>query len=115
MKLCICTDDIYLKSNIAPNFGRCQYFLIIDLDTDKIENIKNQGTKTLKGAGVSAVQIMVSKGIKSVIAQNFGPNAFSALLSSGIKAFTCEKTTAENALEKYIKEELIQIDRPTIQ
>jgi predicted Fe-Mo cluster-binding NifX family protein len=87
MKIAIASSGRDLDSLIDPRFGRCPYFLIVDSKNDKLEVIENEAGQTFRGAGVSAAQVVVNKGVKAVIAGNFGPNAVSVLNNSGVKIY----------------------------
>lgn len=102
MKIAIAVSGATLESQVDPRFGRCPYFLIIDIKTDKLGVIKNTAGQTFRGAGISAAQMIANKGVKAVIAGNFGPNAINVLNSSDIKIFSgIFGIKAKKALEQY--------------
>lgn len=51
------------------------------------------------GAGISAAQTVASKGVQTVITGSVGPNAYSALSSSGIEIMTGASGTVKSAIE----------------
>ena len=87
MKIAIATEGKTLDSLVNTRFGRCPYFLIIDSESEEFKVIKNIAGQAFQGAGVSTAQMIVNKGIKAVIAGNFGPNAVNVLKNSGVKIF----------------------------
>jgi len=107
MKIAIASLGKNLDSLVDVRFGRCPYFLIFDSKTKKIEVVENIAGKEFRGAGISAAQKIVDKGVKAVIAGNFGPNAINVLNSSGIEVFGgISDLTVNEALEMYKNGEL---------
>ncbi|NHW44216.1 MAG: dinitrogenase iron-molybdenum cofactor biosynthesis protein, partial [Candidatus Verstraetearchaeota archaeon] len=76
MKICVSATSNSLDSLVDPRFGRCPYFIIVDSETMQYEAIPNPAVYAASGAGVQAVQLIVSKGVEVVITGNVGPNAF---------------------------------------
>ena len=87
MKICISATGSTLDSPLDPRFGRAMYFLIIDDKGKLIKAIKNTGVQAMRGAGISAAQIVAKEKVNIVITGNIGPNASMVLGSSGIKIF----------------------------
>ncbi len=87
MKICISATDNNLDSSLDPRFGRAIYFLIVDDKGELIKAIKNTGVQAMRGAGITAAQIVAAERVKAVITGNIGPNASMVLGSSGIKIF----------------------------
>ena len=103
MKVCITAVGPDLDSKIDPRFGRCQYFLILDEDGELLKAIPNEGTQAMRGAGITAAQIVADQGVDVVITGNVGPRAYMVLEQSGIKIFPeSPDTTVKEAFEKYI-------------
>lgn len=86
MKICITSNGPNLDSFVDPRFGRCLYFIFVDdKNLDKFEAVQNTGVNAMRGAGITAAQIVVDKKAEVVISGNFGPNAFGVLNTSGVK------------------------------
>ncbi len=102
MKIAVASSGKDLDSPINPRFGRCSYFLIVETETNDFEVVENSAAQAFRGAGISAAQMVVNKGVKAVIAGNFGPNALNVLQTSGVKIFGVgsEKSVKE-VLESY--------------
>lgn len=101
MKIAISSMGKNLDSQIDPRFGRCQYFIFIDPETMEFEVFENEGLMARGGAGVQAAQFIAQKGAKALITGNIGPNASSALSSSGIKVYMVSGGTVKEVVEKY--------------
>ncbi len=114
MKIAIAVSDKNLDSPVDARFGRCPYFLIVDSKTNKFEAIENTTGQAFRGVGISAAQMIASKGVKAVIAGNFGPNAVNVLSSSGIKIFGgLSGVKAKEVLEQYKAGQLKEVSAVT--
>lgn len=117
MKIAVSATDKGLGANLDPRFGRCQYFVIVEVEEGKIKghkDIENRSVGVMKGAGIQAAQTIANEGVNVVIAGNFGPNAFQVLSMSGIKIVTTASGTVKEVVEKYLKGELKEIVQPTL-
>lgn len=72
MNVAITSEGNTLNSIVDPRFGRCAYFAIYDTETKKTEFILNPAKDSNEGAGPAAVKFVVSKGVKKIIAGEFG-------------------------------------------
>ncbi len=114
MKIAIASSGQNLDSLVDLRFGRCPYFLIVDSKTEEFEVMENSAGQAFRGAGISAAQVVANKGVKAVIAGNFGPKAVSVLSASGIKILSAVNTTIREALEKYKTQGLKEINLENI-
>jgi len=114
MKICVSSTADSLDALVDPRFGRCPYFIIVDLDTMQFEVVPNVASGAMGGAGIQAAQIIVSKGVKVVITGNVGPNAFQALSAAGIKIITGAYGTVREVIEKYKRGDLKETGSPTV-
>jgi len=105
MKICITSEGKTSDSKIDPRFGRCQHFIIVDIDTLEFEVIGNPNIESMGGAGIQSAQLVASKQVKAVVTGNVGPNAFQTLQAAGIEVFTGASGTVKEAIEKYKKGE----------
>ena len=109
MKVCITArtsvDSIdqkkVLNTQVDPRFGRCESFVIVDIDSMKIEVMPNFGAETAHGAGVQAAQSIANKGVEVVITGRVGPNAHAVLSASNIKIVTGAAGTIGQVIEQY--------------
>jgi len=82
MKIAISSTGKGINSNVDSVFGRCPYFIVAKVEDKKIvkiEAIKNISSEKLGGAGISAAQAVVKKGVNIVITGNVGPRALDVL------------------------------------
>ena len=81
-------------------FGRCSYFVIVDLDTEEHTVKQNEGTIALGGAGVKALsfcRLWSQRGHYRAC----GANASRALEAAGIKVFVMDSGTVRDAIKAH--------------
>lgn len=101
MKIAVSVNGTDLDAELDPRFGRCRNFIIVDPETMQYEVIENSSNDAAGGAGISAAQSLVDKGIEAVLTGNCGPNAHEVLSAAGIKVITGVSGTVRNAIEAY--------------
>ncbi|MFC1912010.1 NifB/NifX family molybdenum-iron cluster-binding protein [Chloroflexota bacterium] len=114
MKIAISATGPDLDINVDPRFGRCQYFIIIDPDTMQFESVENSSAAASGGAGISAAQTIVSKGVEAVLTGNCGPNAYQVLSPAGIKVITGVSGKVKDAIQSYKSGQLKGITQPNV-
>jgi predicted Fe-Mo cluster-binding NifX family protein len=105
LKVCVTASEKSLDAQLDPRFGRCKYFIIIDPETLQFEAIDNTATAAMHGAGIQASQIVIEKGVETILTGNVGPNAYQVLSTAGIKIITGARGTIKEVIEKYKKGE----------
>jgi predicted Fe-Mo cluster-binding NifX family protein len=73
------------ETEIHENFGRANYFAIVNIENEEIEFIDNSAADQSSGAGVGAAQLCADNGANLVAAYHFGPKAYKALKAANIK------------------------------
>ena len=101
MKIAISATGKTLDAEVDPRFGRCQYFIIADIDTDEFEAVDNSSATAAGGAGISAAQMVVQKGVEAVLTGNCGPNAHQVFSSAGVKVITGVSGKVKDAIAEY--------------
>lgn len=96
-----------------PRFGRADFFIIYDTDTQADEAFANPAASASGGAGAQAVQFIANKGVEAVISGRYGPKAFAALEAAGIKAFIATQGSIVSVVEQYQAGELKQASAAT--
>ncbi|GAH38780.1 unnamed protein product [marine sediment metagenome] len=114
MKVAVTTSGEDLSGPVEPHFGRCPCFIVVDLETMEFEIIQNTAVSSAHGAGIAAAQLVASRGVKAVLTGNVGPNAYSALSSSGIKIVTGVSGIVEDAVRRFSSGELQSVSGPTV-
>ncbi len=117
MKIAVSALGSTLDSPVDARFGRCAYFLIVDVEGKEIkgfEAIQNTAANAIRGAGVQAAQTVLSKGAEVVLTGNIGPNAFALLQGNGVKIVTgIVGISVKEAVERYLRGELSEASGPT--
>ncbi len=90
-------------SPVDPRFGRAQYFVTLDTDSQKWDSYPNPAVRQSGGAGVAAAQFVIDKKVDVVLSGDFGPNASRALTGANIQMamFTPEVDTVQSAVELF--------------
>lgn len=109
MKICITSRGDTLDSLVDSRFGRCEYFIIYDIDGSEFEAVKNGMAQTAGGAGIQSGQIMADKGIKALLTGNVGPNAFQVLKAADIEIFTGVSGKISDAIKMFNNGELSSV------
>ena len=113
MKICISATGNNLNSTLDPRFGRAEYFLIVDDKGELVKVIKNTGIQAMRGAGITAAQIVAKEKVNVVITGNIGPNASMVLNDSGTRIFLGSPTMkVRDILREYQKGKLQEITKP---
>ncbi len=115
MKIAATTVKGGLDDTIIDIFGRAPYFTIVEVDNGKIldvEVVKNDNAAASGGAGIAAAQLMIEKGVSSVLTGRVGPNAFNVLSSAGINVYDAAGLKVRDAIEKLLNGELETVASP---
>ncbi|MCK5039864.1 MAG: hypothetical protein KAR87_02775 [Candidatus Aenigmarchaeota archaeon] len=111
MKIAISTQEDNIDSKIDQRFGRCMYFLIVDIKNKKIANaeaFENEGRIQGHGAGIKAAQQVGELDVENVITGAVGPNAENVLNQMGVKIYHASGI-AKEAVEDFINDKLGKI------
>ena len=117
MRIAISATGDSLEAPVDFRFGRCPFFVIVDVENNEIskfEAIRNPAVGAFGGAGIQAAQLIANRGVNVVITGNIGPNAFSVLTQTGIKVVTgVGGIKVRDAVEMYMRGELKESTMPT--
>jgi predicted Fe-Mo cluster-binding NifX family protein len=110
MILTISAQQSQLNSPIDARFGRANWLIIFDTETNHWEAFPNPGTTQSGGAGVAAAQAVIDHGSQVVISGAFGPNASDAFKAAQIemRLFNNEISTVQQAVD-YFKQGKLQV------
>ncbi len=114
MKIAISSKGRDLSSEIDPRFGRCAFFIVVDIDTMDYEVFENQSGMLAGGAGIQAAQFIASKGVEVIITGNCGPKAMRTLEAAGIKVITGCYGTVRDAVDDFKAGRLRPTAEPTV-
>ena len=111
MKIAISSDGNTIESKVDQRFGRCEYFLVVEIENKAIKETKafeNKGAIQGHGAGIKAAQQIGELGAEAVITGNLGPNAAGVLDKLNIKAYHASGVIKE-AIDAFIGNKLEEI------
>ncbi|MGB9802533.1 NifB/NifX family molybdenum-iron cluster-binding protein [Desulfofundulus sp.] len=112
MKVAVCAQDNHLDARVDPRFGRCPYFVVVNLDSGDWEAIQNTGIHSSGGAGVHTAQLLVNRGINAVLVDRIGPNAIEVLNRAGIQTYGGIHGTVRQSIEAYRQGKLPRLSQP---
>lgn len=115
MKIAISSTGKDIKSSVDVRFGRCPYFLIVEIKGEEIKSakaIENLATAQAGGAGITAAELVGNQGVTAVVTGNMGPRAFDVMAQLGIDVYQAEGTI-EEVVGQFIKGKLEKISAAT--
>jgi len=110
MKIAISSTGNNLESEVDARFGRCSYFLIVEIENNEIKDFKaieNTAKAQMGGAGITAGEIVAKQKVDAIITVNLGPRAFSVFEQFKIKTYQGEgkiKEVVQDFLDGNLKE-----------
>jgi predicted Fe-Mo cluster-binding NifX family protein len=114
MKLAISAAGPGLDAEVDPRFGRCRYFVLVDLETMECETGDNSVASSGGGAGIASAQTFAGKGIDVVLTGNCGPNAYQVLNAAGIRVVTGVTGKVRDAVDGYKSGKLKAASQPSV-
>jgi predicted Fe-Mo cluster-binding NifX family protein len=108
MKIAISSNGPDLEDSVAELFGRCPYFIFVQVDggkMGKVQALENKSMDQSGGAGISAAKFLAEMDASAVIAQNIGPRAVDVLKQFNIETYDFSGTISA-AIQKFIAGEL---------
>jgi len=114
MKVAVSSNGNNLDAQLDPRFGRCAFFLVVNLDDISFEAFPNASAVQSGGAGIQAAQFLASQGVAAVITGNCGPNAVQTLSAAGIELFAGQTGTVKEVVERLKKGHLSPTSEATV-
>lgn len=115
MKIAISSTGKDLESEVDARFGRCIYFLIVEIENKKVKSFKaieNTASTQGGGAGPTAAQIVANEKVDAVISVNFGPRAFDVLQQLEIEIYQGNGKIKE-VIQQFINSKLQKVSSAT--
>jgi predicted Fe-Mo cluster-binding NifX family protein len=113
MKIVISATGRDKESNIDKTFHRCNFYLIIDTNSNSLKTLENTTRDRPSEIGATVGQIVADTGIDAVITTNIGPRAFEIFERYGIKIYQA-KGKVNDAIQQLEKGKLSEITKATI-
>lgn len=108
MKIAISATGKELSDSVAELFGRCPYFIIAEIEDEKVvktEVLKNENEDQASGAGMSTAKLLVENNVNVVIAKTVGPRAMDVLKQFNVEVYNGEGKINE-VIQKFIDKKL---------
>jgi len=115
LKVAVSSQGEGIDSGVSPVFGRCPFFVIVEVSEGEIKEVKslaNQAMSQAGGAGIMAAQNIGNEGADAIISGATGPRAFGVLQQLGIEVYQNVGGTVKENAEKLSKGELQKISQP---
>jgi len=115
MKICVTAGASGLDAPMDPRFGRCPFFVVVDLDSMSEKTITNSNVMATSGAGIQAAQEVARQGATALITGNIGPNAMQTLSAASIDVYLHQGAgSVRDVVEKFKRGELTKIAVPSV-
>jgi len=113
MRIAISSTGKGLDSMLSPVFGRCAFFVIVDIKNNEIKinkTIENKAVMQAGGAGIMAAQTIGNENVNAVISSAVGPRAFDVLNQLSIDVYKAQGATVKEAIDLFIQGKLQKIN-----
>ncbi len=115
MKVCVTAAASGIDAPVDPRFGRCPFFVVVDLDSMSEKSIPNANVNATSGAGIQAASEVARQGASALITGNIGPNAMQTLSAAKIDVYSHQGgATVRAAVESFQRGELSKIEAPSV-
>lgn len=115
LKVAVCAQDEGLNAQSDERFGRCPYFVLVDLENEAVhESIRNENVSLFSGAGPQSAQLLSDHDIEAVITGHVGPKAQQALQKAGIKIYIGTGGTVGDNIKEFKEGSLKTASSPTV-
>jgi predicted Fe-Mo cluster-binding NifX family protein len=115
MKICVTACASGLDAPMDPRFGRCPFFVVVDLDSMSEDSIPNSNATESSGAGIQAAQEIAKQGVSALITGNIGPNAMQTLSAAKIDVYQHQGGgSVRDVVKKFQSGELMKISSASV-
>jgi len=106
-----CEDNQGLGGQISQHFGRCPYYLIVDVEGDEIRKTDSVSNPYYNRHIPGMVPEFINQqGVNVMIAGGMGPRAIDMFTSLGIEVVTGALGNAGNVLQAYLRGEISGVE-----
>jgi predicted Fe-Mo cluster-binding NifX family protein len=113
MKVCVTAGAEGLDAPVDPRFGRCPFFVCVDLESMAVESVPNTSANASGGAGIQVAQMVANLGAGALITGNIGPNAMQTLSAAKIMVYQHRDGRVRDAVEQFKRGELVAVTAAT--
>jgi predicted Fe-Mo cluster-binding NifX family protein len=115
MRIVVSSTGKDLDSQVDVRFGRCPYFMVIEVEGKKIKGhraVENASANQMGGAGMTAAQAVADLKADAIITVNMGPRAFIVFRQLGMEVYH-GTGTVRKAVEDFVAGRLKKIEDAT--
>lgn len=115
MKIVVSASGPDMDSQVDMRFGRCPYFILVELENKKIKeykSVENTSANQMGGAGMTAAQAVADMKADKIITGNVGPRAFIVFKQLGIEVYQ-GTGTIRKAVEDFAAGKLQKMEQAT--
>lgn len=110
MRIAFSTDtDQGIESPISGHFGRCPFYVIIDLEENKVSRVQTVSNPFLQQHQPGNIPDFINQqGAQVIISGGMGKRAFGFFQQHGIKVATGAQGRVDKALQDYLNGDLFE-------
>jgi len=115
VKIAVTAQESGINAIASPIFGRCAFFVIVEVEGEKVEEVKsfeNAAVSQPGGAGIMAAQTIGNEAVQAVVTGAMGPRAFGVLQELGIEVFQNVAGSVEENAGAFLEGKLEKITQP---
>ena len=106
-----CEDNQGLDGQMSQHFGRCPYYLIVDVEGDEIKRTDSVNNPYYNNHVPGMVpQFINEQAVNVMIAGGMGPRAIDMFTNLGIEVVTGAIGNAGNVLQAYLRGEISGVE-----
>ena len=106
-----CEDDQGLDGQMSQHFGRCPYYLIVDVEGDEIKKTDSVNNPYYNNHVPGMVpQFINEQAVNVMIAGGMGPRAIDMFTNLGIEVVTGAIGNAGNVIQAYLRGEISGVE-----
>jgi len=103
-------DDMGIHGDVSQHFGQCKYFLLADIENNKVKGMRTVANGAVHGGGgCLAVDEILKHKITHVISGGMGMGAQAKFASAGVQVFGYSGKV-KDAIDDFLKNALGSLD-----
>ncbi len=114
MLIAITSQGKDMESQVDSRFGRCNYFVFYETESDKMDSLENSGQAAGSGAGIQAAQTLIDRKVGAVITGNVGPKAFQTLRAGNIDIYNISGISVKEVVARFKEGILQKFSEPSV-
>jgi predicted Fe-Mo cluster-binding NifX family protein len=104
-----------LASPVSWIFSRSKYFVIVNVMTGNTRVIENPYADEAHGAGVRVAHLLLDEDVGvAIVRKHIGPEPYGNLRARGVRVFSGEARTVQEAVDLYRAGAMVKLTGPTV-